>query len=184
MCEELKVIDDFPDYLVSNMGYVYSNISHRKLKGTIDSDGYVIVGLFKNKKQTKKKVHRLVADAFIENPSDLQQVNHKDENPQNNNVENLEWCDCKYNINYGNRNKKASHKLKISKEKTRRKVVCLDKNENIIKIYSSLRSVEEDGYNHGGVYSACSNRGKLKTYKGFLWMYYDEYMQKMKGEVR
>ena len=50
----------------------------------------------------------MVAQAFLENPNNFEQVNHKDENPSNNCVDNLEWCSVSYNINYGNRNKKVA----------------------------------------------------------------------------
>lgn len=53
-------------------------------------------------------IHRLVAEAFIDNPDDLPQVNHKDENKQNNDVSNLEWCSSEYNVNYGTRNERSS----------------------------------------------------------------------------
>lgn len=62
---------------------------------------YKQVVLYKNKEHKTVAVHRLVAEAFIPNPDNLPQVNHKDENPSNNNVSNLEWCTCKYNVNYG-----------------------------------------------------------------------------------
>ena len=143
------------------------------LNPTIDSDGYKIVGLFINGVQKKKKVHRLVAEAFIRNPMNYKQVNHKDEDKCNNHIDNLEWCSCSYNINYGSRNEKVANAIRNNPNKKRRKVVCLDKNKNIIKIYPSLRSVEVDGFNHGVVYSMCSHKGRYKTHKGYLWEYYD-----------
>lgn len=77
--------------------------------------GYSCVGLYKNKKQKMFKVHRLVAEAFIANPDNLPEVNHKDENKLNNCVDNLEWCTKKYNSNYGTRVERI--KGKISGEK-------------------------------------------------------------------
>ena len=69
--------------------------------------GYARIILCKNGKQYGKLVHRLVAELFIENPQGLSEVNHKDEDKTNNRVENLEWCDHKYNMNYGSRKDKA-----------------------------------------------------------------------------
>lgn len=62
--------------------------------------GYMFVNLWKNNKPHKYYVHRLVAEHFIPNPDNLPEVNHKDENKKNNSVDNLEWCDRKYNKNY------------------------------------------------------------------------------------
>ncbi len=64
--------------------------------------GYLGITLSKGNKNKSFLVHRLVANAFIPNPYNLSQINHKDENPANNHVDNLEWCSPKYNINYGN----------------------------------------------------------------------------------
>ena len=70
-----------------------------------DSTGYLVVSLRDNKGNTyRKKIHRLVAQAFLPNPDNLNVVNHKDENKLNNVVENLEWCTTSYNANYGTRN--------------------------------------------------------------------------------
>ena len=66
-----------------------------------NGNGYLFVNLWKNNKGKREYVHRLVALAFIDNPKQFPQVNHKDEDKQNNYVDNLEWCDCKYNNNYG-----------------------------------------------------------------------------------
>lgn len=101
-------------YEVSNLGRVRSlpkdvpykgssTFAHRKgriLSLVSDSYGYKIVNLSKDRNQCGKKVHRLVAEAFLENPSNLPQVNHKDGNKENNSVGNLEWCTAKQNIRH------------------------------------------------------------------------------------
>ena len=113
--ETWKIIDWIegipPIYAVSDYGNVKNVSSHKEYvkKQQIDKYGYKRVTLY-GKKPFKKfvPVHRLVAIAFISNPCEYLQVNHKDENKQNNMVENLEWCTCDYNNNYGNRNERIS----------------------------------------------------------------------------
>ena len=92
-------------YMVSNWGRVKSIKfgKERILKPVTNSSGYLLVGLYKNNIEKKYSVHRLVAEAFIPNPYNLPQVNHKDENKQNNVVSNLEWCTHEYNNTYGTR---------------------------------------------------------------------------------
>ena len=89
-------------YLVSSNGEVY-----RKLKQTPDKYGYKTVRLG-GREVPNTKVHRLVAQCFLPNPDNLPCINHKDENPSNNNVDNLEWCTNEYNINYGTRTQRAA----------------------------------------------------------------------------
>lgn len=101
MKEIWKNIMGFNGYQVSNIGRVRSLKTYKILKQTINNKGYKILGLSKRGKMSTFLVHRLVADAFIPNPNKLPCINHKDENPLNNCVSNLEWCDQKYNINYG-----------------------------------------------------------------------------------
>lgn len=97
----------------NQFGCKYKNRKKGKiLKQHINKQGYKKVILVNNNKAKNFQVHRLVAEAFLPNPSNLPQVNHKDENKQNNCVENLEWCNSSYNINYGNRNNLVAKKLK------------------------------------------------------------------------
>ena len=107
-------------YEVSNMGNVRSltrvvdfrdragNMNQRVIKGRVmkpqkQRTGYLHVGLSKDGKVTLFRVHRLGAVAFIDNPEGLYEVNHIDEDKTNNRVDNLEWCDHKYNNNYGSK---------------------------------------------------------------------------------
>ena len=113
MIEEWRPIEGYEGlYEVSSYGRVrsldrYDSNNHflkgRILKLCADKDGYLNVGLCLGNKEKKYKVHRLVVEAFIPNPDNLPQVNHKDEDKTNNRVENLEMCNAKYNSNYGSR---------------------------------------------------------------------------------
>ena len=97
-------------YQVSNFGRVKS-IKFRKeriLKPANNGCGYLYVNLSKNGKYNIYLIHRLVALIFISNPNNLPEINHRDEDKTNNKVENLEWCDRKYNMNYGTRTQRQS----------------------------------------------------------------------------
>ncbi len=95
------VIPDYPDYTIYSDGRVYSRLSKKFLKPNANHGGYLSVELRRKGKKERRLIHRLVASAFIPNPANLPQVNHKDEHPSNNDVSNLEWCTAKYNMNYG-----------------------------------------------------------------------------------
>ena len=93
-------------YAVTSCGKVWSYRNEKFLKPRDNGNGYLFVNLYKNGGYKPKQIHRLVAEAYIPNPDNLPQVNHKDENKANNCLQNLEWCDAKYNSNYGTRNEK------------------------------------------------------------------------------
>ena len=94
-------------YEVSDKGNVRNVRRNTLLKLSKNKYGYIQVYLYKNGIRTGLKVHRLVAQAFIPNPDNLPQVNHKDQDKTNNRVDNLEFCDHKYNVNYGHRTENA-----------------------------------------------------------------------------
>ena len=130
MQEIWKDIPNFEGlYQISNYGrvktlekYISSGIKNNnqvrrksKLLKQYNKQGYLQVSLSKNHRRYYFNVQRLVAIAFIPNPNNLPQVNHIDENPLNNNVENLEWCTAKYNCNYGSRNSKIYNSTSFRK---------------------------------------------------------------------
>lgn len=103
MTEVIKEIKGFEGrYTISNLGIVRSLLTGRVMKQTITDTGRARVNLrFAHSRKFKSLlVHRLVAGNFIPNPNHLPEVNHKDCNPLNNRVDNLEWCDRRYNIKY------------------------------------------------------------------------------------
>lgn len=117
-------------YQVSNEGRVKrlsgtnQCSAERLLKPEIMKHGYQRYKLYDSGRNQKILAHRLVAEAFIPNTNNYPEVNHKDENPSNNRVENLEWCDHTYNMNYGTCRERTSNALKIFKntEEQKRKV--------------------------------------------------------------
>ena len=99
-------------YKINNYGEVLSLRSNKILKPNNNGIGYFIVQLCKNGERKNYLIHRLVAEHFLDNPNNLPEVNHKDEDKSNNFVNNLEWCKHKYNMNY----KQLQKRQQISKE--------------------------------------------------------------------
>ena len=93
-------------YQISNLGRARSLYEGKQpriiiLKPMKQKNGYLYVSLWKNNKKKNILLHRLVAMSFVDNPYNHHEINHKDENKENNTVENLEWCEHKYNMSYG-----------------------------------------------------------------------------------
>ena len=146
-------------YAVTSCGRVWSYRNEKFLKPRANRSGYLYVDLSKDRKVKSYVIHRLVAEAFIPNPENLPQVNHKDENKANNCLQNLEWCDEKYNYNYGTRNEKISNSLKIP-------ILQYDLNGNFLKEWPSATDVKKDSTN----IISCL-KGRTKTAYGYLWKY-------------
>lgn len=154
-------------YQVSNLGNVRSlNFNHigeiRVLKPILNRYGYLFVNLCHEGKVKTLKIHRIVASAFLENPGNLPQVNHKDEDKKNNRVENLEWCDARYNSNYGTRNERVAKSLS-------KRVLQFTKEGEFVKEWPSIHEAGRNGFNQGHVWSCCI--GKRKSANGYNWRY-------------
>ena len=169
--EEWKPIPGYAGkYEVSSWGRVKSN--SQKSKGRIlvpiqEPTGYYRVNLYKDGKVKKCAIHRLVAEVFLPNPSNLPQVNHRDEIKQNNYVENLEWCTPSYNSSYGTRMQRV-------KEKISKPILQLDKQGNVIKEWSSISKVSKDLSVSGRSHITDCLKGRRKTALGYMWKYADE----------
>lgn len=170
MCKvvEYKLIEGYDDYMVSSDGKVWSlNYNHtgktNELKPRANRHGYLRVDLHTNGQHAMKSVHRLVAQAFISNPNNLPQVNHKDQDKTNNCVDNLEWCTAEYNSNWGDRNERIG-KAQTNHPVKSKPVVCLETGE----VYSSMHEAERQTGTPLQSISACLN-GKRKTAGGFHW---------------
>ena len=100
-------------FVVDKRGRAYTRHKREVLLTPYDMQGYLGVTLYKDTQRCTKAIHKLVAEAFIPNPIHLPQVNHKDERKHNNSIDNLEWCSCSYNINYGTANQRRSTKLRL-----------------------------------------------------------------------
>ena len=152
-------------YQVSNLGRVYSIRNNKILKPKLNKCGYLSVNLKYKGSHVTKSIHRLVAEAFIPNPNDFPQVNHKDEDKTNNCVDNLEWCTAKYNINYGTcRERTAQH--------FRKPVLMFDLNNNFIKEFNSV--AEASSYvngDHSNIVCCCLMYEHYNSAYGYKWKY-------------
>ena len=135
---------------------------------------YMSVGPSVNNVRTQRRVHRLVAMAFIPNPNRFPCINHKDENKLNNTVANLEWCDVKYNCNYGTSILRCSESRKNNKYS--KKVEKVDRQGNIVAIYPSLKECKRNGYNAQIISQLCNQKSgcRYKTHKGYFWRFHKD----------
>lgn len=176
-----KPIPNYENYLVDENGNVFSKNIGRYLKQRINEKGYKYVTLYKNDIRRKWFIHRCVACAFLPNPLNLPQVNHKDENKQNNHLSNLEWCDNSYNQMYGNARKNRIEKIigrkvpddtkrKIAlNQPSRKEVAQYDLNNNLVKIWESQTEAGRNGFNQTKIGKCCLK--KQNTHKGYKWRF-------------
>lgn len=169
-------------YKISNYGRVKSLKRYRPngsksqlvpekiMKGTDNLCGYLVVTLSKSSKTKKSYIHRLVGIAFLPNPFNLPEINHKDEDKSNNKIENLEWCSSLYNTNYGTgiiRGRK-----KREENGFMRKIDMYDLKGNLLKQYLCGKDIEKDGISRRAAYLVCKNR--VRSYKGCVFRFHGQ----------
>lgn len=169
MEEIWKDIDPKGIYKISNLGRVRTTIrqgcSVEFLKPAVNCKGYLTVDLRWDGKRHHATIHRLVALAFIPNPNNYPEVNHKDEDKTNNRVDNLEWCDHWYNIHYGTGIERGTDALK-------KDVNQYDIQGNLIKRWHGVKPACAVLKFESSCIVRCCN-GMVRTYRGFIWLYAD-----------
>lgn len=108
-----KEIPNYTNYEVSSIGRVRNKKTNRILS-VLENKGYLSVAIYNDCGRKYFLIHRLVGKVFLKKPNELRQINHKDENPKNNSVNNLEWCTAKYNVNFGGHNRRCRESLQRS----------------------------------------------------------------------
>lgn len=168
MEEIWKDIEDYEGlYQVSNLGRVKRVKTNRVLKGRKDKGGYLVVCLYKNGSKSNKRIHRLVAEAFIPNTDNKPTVNHIDEDKTNNMVSNLEWMTVKENLNHGTRNKRAGKA--ISKSKSISIIATNIKTGESTEFYGTNECARQLGLHQQHITAVL--KGRLKQTGGYTFEY-------------
>lgn len=169
--EEIKQIKDYEDYFISSHGRVWSNKSNKWLSPGI-SRGYLSVHLSNKNGKKFFRIHRLVALYFIPNPNNYEIVNHKDENKLNNNVDNLEWCDAKYNNNYGTSIQRRIQTLKNHKQKKYTQVwKCNKDTHEYIELFDTIEQAAKSIGPGSLVNIRNCLKGRINEAYDFWWTY-------------
>ena len=182
-------VKDFPNYVITDDGKLINKKTGHIKHTYLNDDGYEVAKLYINNKPKVKSIHRLMAVAFIPNPNNLPEVNHKDGIKTRNVIDNLEWCDHSYNIQHAWDNKliinTEQRKSKLSKKNTNihkfgnseraRKVQCIETG----RVFDSItRAEEEYKTSRGSISNICQNKKQTRTYSKTLkiyttWRYYE-----------
>lgn len=156
MKEIWKDIEESPNYMISNLGRIYSkprtNSKGGILKGSIDGSGYRSFNIRHDGKRKNKRIHLLVAKYFIPNPNNYKVINHIDHNKLNNKYNNLEWCTQKHNIREAFKMNRYGRKMKFT-------------DEDVLKIRNSTKSISELSKIYKVSYQNIYDVIKKKVYK-------------------
>lgn len=159
-------------YQVSNLGRVKAfakkGLWQDRILSCANSFGYRMIYLRKNGRRNYHAVHRLVAKSFIPNPKKLPFVNHKNEKKDDNRVDNLEWCDAKYNTNYGTGIKRRA-KAQTNRHGSISVVQCSLDGSVITEYPSMMEASRKTNVPPRAICACCKNYQKSAF--GYIWKY-------------
>lgn len=181
----MEVWKDIPDYggkyQISNQGRVrsFTKWSNGKILKAHPQDkskgSYKHVQLVGKGRGDIKctYIHRLVAEAFLDNPLGYNEVNHKDGNTYNNNSENLEWCEHMYNMHHAFENGLISHEFERGKLHPKSKpVIQMTKDGEFVKEWESVNQVQrETQFLASNIFRCCNPKTNRKSAYGYIWEY-------------
>ena len=148
-----KEITNYENYLIYDDGNVFNTNTNKMLSGSIGENGYKYYRLSKNNVKKMFYAHRLVAEAFLENPNNLPVVNHKDGNKLNNNLNNLEWVSYSDNIKHFHKEIKKS-KQNIKQEKYKNDLLneiwteAIDNSNYMVSNLGRIRNIKTNNILH------------------------------------
>lgn len=159
MQDEIWKNTEFDGYMVSNLGRVQHN--GKILKARMSNTGYYYYSFWNHNEEKRDFVHRLIAKAFIPNPNNWNEVNHKNGIKTDNRIENLEWCTHKYNMRHS--------RLVLKNKKKSKHIKCIETGD----VFNGLADFEEKT----GLCKLAVHRNikhKSKTSYGYTWEYTDD----------
>ena len=180
MIEEWKeLIEECPGFYISSFGNIKDDKGNIVfISDNYDKDGYPTYFFPRDKVIgfPGKKIHRLVAKYFVDNPNGYNEVNHIDGNTINNCAENLEWCSHLHNMRHAYDNGKISHEFERgNKNKKSKPVYQKTKDGNIINVWESVNQIQrETNYLASGIFCCCNHRKNYKTAYGYVWEYVND----------
>ena len=170
---------EYPSYEISSHGRIRNHRTKKYLAMRQDESGYVLVNLekkYNSKWKTKTiRLHRLIAERFVNNSQDYDEINHINGNKRDNTCYNLEWCSRKQNTTHVYKN--------LNKKRRRQRPVCqYDRKGNFLKKYNSLKDAEKS-LNVKKSHISCCARGKRPTAHGYVWKYVEEDEQPLTTDI-
>lgn len=168
-----KLIEGFENYSIDKQGNVFNLITGTFKIPTSNKSGkgYMYVDLYSKGKRKRKYVHRLVAEAFIPNYENKPFINHKDRNPHNNDVKNLEWCTPLENVEHASKVLGVMNAYKKANTKRKKQVKMIDRfSGDTIAVFDSIREAERTtGIKSSNI--VANLKGRQTYTKKYCWCY-------------